>query len=121
MSEELIERLEDRAEYCDALSDNDMPQSSMETGCWRIEAFACLQRASKSMREAASTITALTNRIRKLEEALETIRDDAALKQTLYDRIGPQWTSVQGNEYEDTSSVLDFANEIAGKAEEALK
>jgi len=58
--------------------------------------------------------------IARLREALHAIADDASVPQQMYDRNGPQWTSPQGNEYEDTSAHLAKCNEIAEQARAAI-
>jgi len=70
----------------------------------------------------ASRVLATLNTalIEELVGALEQIESDAATHQQFYDRNGPQWTSPQGNEYEDTSSFLSVCNAIADIARATL-
>lgn len=58
--------------------------------------------------------------IEELKETLDAIAEDAEAPQRFYDRNGPTWTSPAGNEYEDTSDHLDFANRIAELARKAI-
>lgn len=71
-------------------------------------------------RQLRAALAAKDAEIAKLREALQAIADDASVPQQMYDRNGPQWTSPQGNEYEDTSAYLAKCNEIAEQARAAL-
>lgn len=56
-----------------------------------------------------------------LRVALESALSACETAQTMYDKVGPQWTSPEGNEYESTSIVLAGYNELAEIINDALK
>jgi uncharacterized membrane-anchored protein YjiN (DUF445 family) len=50
--------------------------------------------------------------ISELVAALEEIKSNAESTIRFYENNGPQWTTPQGNEYVDQSSVLDSEQEV---------
>jgi len=69
----------------------------------------------------AQEIEARDGRIAELEAALEQIKINSEQPASSYAKYGPTWTGKDGNEYEDTSSHLAFADEIHTIARAALK
>lgn len=90
----------------------------------RFAEYAELARhlmVAETERDAAlAAVARMSAEMEALRAALDHIRDRAEAPQEAYDRNGPQWTTPAGNEYEDTSSHLNFANEIADAARAAL-
>lgn len=71
--------------------------------------------------DLAATVIEQQAEIERLRNALSDIAYDAESPQQFYDRNGPQWTSPQGNEYEDTSAHLSKCNELAAAARAVLE
>ena len=71
-------------------------------------------------RDGAHYIVTAVNAHAGLVEALEQIEANLNYIKTSYEKNGPQWTTPGGNQYEDTSSVLERAEINASIARAAL-
>lgn len=69
----------------------------------------------------AARIVRCWNSHAALVDALEALRSDCQSPIDTYERNGPQWTSPQGNEYEDTSYVIAKFSELVASIDAALR
>lgn len=80
-----------------------------------------LQGAPDTFRALAAERDAARAEAARLREALEQVAERSTGPQDKYDRNGPTWISRKtGHEYEDTSTHLEFAQEVGDIARAAL-
>jgi hypothetical protein len=73
------------------------------------------------LEEKQAMLNEATARAERAEAALREIKSQAEQPQISYEKIGPTWTSRKtGEEYESTSTHLDFAAEIVALCDAAL-